>query len=66
MHGFTDKAMHLYIGTSEDPLQIVRGGIFGGTLPSIEVCAKQTVCLIAPLNDWLMCVFWVHRACVDE
>lgn len=36
VHGLADKAMHLYLGTAEDPLRIVRGGIFGGTLPFIE------------------------------
>jgi hypothetical protein len=36
VHGFADQALHLYIGTTVDPLQIVRGGIFGGTLPDIE------------------------------
>ena len=39
----TDKAMHLYIGTQEDPLIIVRGGIFGGTLPYIECVTKAYV-----------------------
>lgn len=40
VHGMTDKAMHLYIGTADDPLIIVRGGIFGGTLPYIECALK--------------------------
>eukprot|EP01138_Halocafeteria_seosinensis_P007613 gb/GECG01007781.1/.p1 GENE.gb/GECG01007781.1/~~gb/GECG01007781.1/.p1 ORF type:complete len:386 (+),score=44.44 gb/GECG01007781.1/:1-1158(+) len=26
VHGFTDKAMHMYMNTKSDPLQIVRGG----------------------------------------
>lgn len=43
VHGFTDKAMHTYIGTTDDPLQIVRGGIFGGKLPHIECVAKAFV-----------------------
>jgi len=43
VHGMTDKAMHLYIGTAEDPLVIVRGGIFGGTLPYIECVTKAYV-----------------------
>jgi hypothetical protein len=43
VHGFTDKAMHMYIGTNDDPLQIVRGGIFGGQLPNIECAAKAFV-----------------------
>lgn len=40
VHGMTDKAMHLYIGTADDPLLIVRGGIFGGQLPHIECVLK--------------------------
>lgn len=36
VHGFTDKAMHEYVGTSNDPLRIVRGGVFG---------AKHQVCM---------------------
>lgn len=40
VHGLTDKAMHLYIGTADDPLLIVRGGIFGGTLPYLECALK--------------------------
>ena len=43
VHGMTDKAMHMYIGTLEDPLIIVRGGIFGGTLPYIECVTKAYV-----------------------
>ena len=39
----TDKAMHMYIGTNDDPLVIVRGGIFGGTLPYIECVLKAYV-----------------------
>ena len=39
----TDKAMHLYIGTNDDPLLIVRGGIFGGQLPHIECVLKAYV-----------------------
>jgi hypothetical protein len=38
-----DKAMHMYIGTNDDPLVIVRGGIFGGTLPHIECVLKAYV-----------------------
>lgn len=26
VHGFTDKAMHMYMNMKEDPMQIVRGG----------------------------------------
>jgi hypothetical protein len=43
VHGLTDKAMHVYIGTAEDPLRIVRGGIFGGQLPHIECVVKAYV-----------------------
>jgi hypothetical protein len=43
VHGMTDKAMHLYIGTQDDPLIIVRGGIFGGTLPYIECVLKAYI-----------------------
>jgi hypothetical protein len=35
-----DKAMHEYVGTQDDPLRIVRGGVFGGTPAQIEVVAK--------------------------
>jgi hypothetical protein len=40
VHGFADKAMHMYMAQADDPLRIVRGGIFGGTLPYIECVAK--------------------------
>lgn len=43
MHGLTDKAMHLYLAQAEDPLRIVRGGIFGGQLPHIECVLKAYV-----------------------
>lgn len=52
VHGFTDKAMHMYIGTAEDPLQIVRGGIFGGELPHIECVLKAyMIALHQTLSD---------------
>lgn len=52
VHGFTDKAMHMYMATAEDPLRIVRGGIFGGTLPYIECVANAyTVVLHRTLSD---------------
>lgn len=35
--------MHLYMAQAEDPLRIVRGGIFGGTLPYIECALKAYV-----------------------
>jgi hypothetical protein len=35
-----DKAMHMYLGTSKDPMMIVRGGVFGGTLPYIKCAAR--------------------------
>jgi hypothetical protein len=35
-----DRAMHEYVGTQVDPLQIVRGGVFGGTPDQIDVAAK--------------------------
>jgi hypothetical protein len=40
VHGLTDKAMHLYMAQEEDPLRIVRGGIFGGQLPHIECVTR--------------------------
>lgn len=40
VHGMTDKAMHMYLGTSKDPMQIVRGGVFGGTLPYITCVSR--------------------------
>jgi hypothetical protein len=43
VHGFTDEAMHMYMATMEDPLRIVRGGIFGGTLPNIECTLKAYI-----------------------
>ena len=32
----TDKAMHIYLQQPEEPIRVVRGGIFGGTPESIE------------------------------
>ena len=43
VHGLADRAMHLYMAQAEDPLRIVRGGIFGGTLPFIECTLKAYV-----------------------
>jgi len=43
VHGLADRAMHLYMAQAEDPLRIVRGGIFGGTLPYIECALKAYV-----------------------
>jgi hypothetical protein len=43
VHGFTDKAMHLYMAQAEEPLQIVRGGVFGGSLPWIECVLKAYI-----------------------
>jgi len=40
VHGMLDKAMHLYMGTAQDPLRIVRGGVFGGERAFIECVAK--------------------------
>ena len=55
VHGLTDKAMHLYLGTADDPLQIVRGGIFGGTLPYIECTLKAyMIALHQTLSDGYM------------
>lgn len=52
VHGLTDKAMHLYLATAEDPLRIVRGGIFGGSLPHIECVLKAyTLALHQTLTD---------------
>lgn len=38
VHGMADKAMHVYMGTAEDPFTLVRGGVFGGRPQDIE-CA---------------------------
>jgi hypothetical protein len=46
VHGFTDKAMHIYMAQDEEPLQIVRGGIFGGQLPYIECVLKAYIILL--------------------
>jgi len=55
VHGLTDKAMHLYIGTADDPLLIVRGGIFGGTLPYLECALKAyMIALHQTLSDGYM------------
>ena len=55
VHGMTDKAMHMYIGTADDPLVIVRGGIFGGTLPNIECVLKAyVIALHQSLTDGYM------------
>lgn len=55
VHGLTDKAMHLYIGTADDPLIIVRGGIFGGQLPYIECVLKAyMIALHQTLSDGYM------------
>ena len=43
VHGLTDKAMHVYMAQQDDPLRIVRGGIFGGTLPYIECVTKAYI-----------------------
>lgn len=52
VHGLTDKAMHLYMAQAEDPLRIVRGGIFGGTLPYIEcVLRAYTLALHQTMMD---------------
>jgi len=52
VHGLTDKAMHLYLGQADDPLRIVRGGIFGGTLPQIQcVLRAYIIALHQTLTD---------------
>ena len=61
VHGMTDKAMHMYIGTLEDPLIIVRGGIFGGTLPYIECVTKAYV---IALHQTLMDGYMGTEECV--
>ena len=43
VHGFADKAMHIYMAQQDEPLQIVRGGIFGGQLPHIECVLKAYI-----------------------
>lgn len=55
VHGMCDKAMHEYVGTQEDPLRIVRGGVFGGTPAQIEVVAKvYEIILAQSLSDGYM------------
>ena len=52
VHGFNDKALHLYMAQDEDPLQIVRSGIFGGDLPHIECVLKAfTIVMHQTLTD---------------
>lgn len=52
VHGMLDAAMHLYVGTTQDPLRIVRGGILGGQRPYIECVAKvYNVVLAQTLTD---------------
>ena len=62
VHGLTDKAMHIYMAQAEDPLRIVRGGIFGGQLPHIECVLRAYViamhqvrfhspCFLSPTSD---------------
>ena len=52
IHGFLDKAMHLYMAHEEDPMRIVRSGIFGGELPLIECVLKAfTIALHQTLSD---------------
>ena len=43
VHGFNDKAMHLYMAQEEDPFRIVRSRIFGGDLPHIECVLKAFI-----------------------
>lgn len=40
VHGMPDRAMHVYMGTQEDPFKIVRGGVLGGRPTDIECFAK--------------------------
>lgn len=43
------------MGTAKDPLMIVRGGIFGGTLPYIKCVARAYLhALAATLSDGYM------------
>jgi hypothetical protein len=61
VHGMCDKAMHAYVGTTKDPLKIVRGGVFGGrkqvppeTLVVFFEVAALDACL---LSSWaLLCL----------
>jgi len=43
VHGLADKAMHIYLAQPQDPLRIVRGGIFGGQLPHIECVLRAYI-----------------------
>ena len=36
-----------YVGTKEDPLKIVRGGVFGGTMPYIKCAARLYLHVLA-------------------
>jgi len=40
VHGMPDRAMHVYMGTQQDPFKIVRGGLLGGRPNDIECFAK--------------------------
>jgi hypothetical protein len=52
VHGMLDKAMHMYMGTAQDPLRIVRGGVFGGQRAYIECVAKVfNIALAQTLRD---------------
>lgn len=61
VHGMTDKAMHLYLASAEDPLRIVRGGIFGGTLPYVECVLKA---YILALHQTLMDGYLGTEECI--
>jgi hypothetical protein len=41
VHGFVDKAMRVYMNQTDGPLHVVRGGIFGGTLPYVSSLQRR-------------------------
>lgn len=62
VHGFNDKAMHVYVGTEKDPLRVVRGGIFGAkaqvrgcVCSGKRKCACMFVC-VCVMPCWLVIV----------
>jgi hypothetical protein len=45
--------MHLYMSQMDEPLHIVRGGIFGGTLPYVSaLLSVRVICL--DFVSWLL------------
>ncbi len=60
VHGMNDKAMHAYVGTTKDPLRIVRGGVFGGKPQVCFPCAGWLQ--RAPLTTSTVAAGAIHRA----